>query len=37
MFANAYFAGAILIAAAGLVTACIADRAASVLGSGDAR
>ena len=35
LFANAYFAGAMLIAAAGLVTACIADRAASVLGAGE--
>jgi len=35
LFANAYFAGAILIAAAGLVTACLADRAANVLGPGE--
>ena len=35
LFANAYFAGAILIAAAGLVTACIADRAANLLGAGE--
>jgi uncharacterized membrane protein len=35
LFANAYFAGAILIAAAGLVTACIADRAATLLGAGE--
>jgi len=35
LFANAYFAGALLVAAAGLVTPCIADRAASLLGAGE--
>ncbi|MET0683183.1 MAG: DUF2339 domain-containing protein [Casimicrobiaceae bacterium] len=35
LFANAYFAGAILIAAAGLVTACIADRATNVLSAAE--
>ena len=35
LFANAYFAGAILIAAAGLATACIADRATTVLNAAE--